>query len=309
MRRTRLLVLILLIVSVIAFGIMRFIEFSRQDYTMPEIRMEQEEITISVNDPEDVILEGVTAYDKKDGNLSDVLVVEYISNFISDNRRIATLAVGDANGNISEAKRTIRYSDYHPPRFSLNGPLIFSVNASNTDILSGISATDLLDGSINEKIRIDIENKSSRSTAAGDYVAEVSVTNSAGDTSKLEVTLSLYDQSELNSMPDINLTEYLVYIKKGESIDPWSYVDSVRMNNTEYTKQDDGALYSANYQTTLSMNPEEVEEDVIHESEMQIANGVDSTIPGVYEVVYRIVNKSESTGTVRLIVVVTDEEA
>ena len=309
MRRTRLLVLILLIVSVIAFGIMRFIEFSRQDYTMPEIRMEKEEITMSVNDPEEVILEGVTAYDKKDGNLSNVLVVEYISNFISDNRRIATLAVGDANGNISEAKRTIRYSDYQPPRFSLDGPLIFSVNASNTDILSGISATDLLDGSINEKIRIDIENKSSRSTSAGDYSAEISVTNSAGDTSKLDVTLSLYDQSELNSMPDINLTKYLIYIKKGESIDPWSYVESVRMNNTEYTKYDDGALYSVNYQTTLSTNPEEAEEAVIHESEMQIANGVDSTTPGVYEVVYRIVNKSEVTGTVRLIVVVTDEEA
>lgn len=309
MRRTRLLCLILLIVSVIAFGAMRFIDFSRQDYSIPEIRMEQEEITISVNDPEEVILEGVTAYDQKDGNISNNLVVEYISNFISDNRRIATIGVVDANNNVSEAKRTLIYNDYQPPRFALERPLIFSVNASNTDILEGISATDMLDGVINEKIRIDIENKSSRSTAAGDYSAEISVTNSAGDKSKLDVTLSLYEQSELNSMPDINLTDYIVYIKKGESIDPWSYVESVRMNNTEYTKYDDGALYSANYQTTLSTNPEEAEESVIHESEMQIANGVDSTLPGVYEVVYRIVNRNAVTGTVRLIVVVTDEEA
>ncbi len=309
MRRTRLLCFILLIISVAAFGVMRFIEFSRQDYSMPEIRMEQEEITISVNDPEEVILEGVTAYDQKDGNISDNLVVEYISNFISNNRRIATLGVVDSNNNVSEAKRTLVYSDYRPPRFAMEEPLIFSVNASNADILEGISAIDMLDGVINEKIRIDIENKSSRSTAAGDYSTEISVTNSAGDTSKLDVTLSLYEQSELNSMPDINLTEYITYIKKGESIDPWSYVDSVRMNNTEFTRYDDGALYSANYQTMLSTNPEEAEESVIHESEMQIANGVDNTVPGVYEVVYRIVSKNAVTGTVRLIVVVTDEEA
>ena len=309
MRRTRLLCLFLLIISVIAFGAMRFIEFSGRDYSMPEIRMEKDEITMSVKDGDDVILDGVTAYDQKDGNISENLVVEYISNFISGNRRIATLAVVDSNNNVVEAKRTIRYSDYHAPRFVMEAPLIFSVNASNADILEGISALDMLDGEINEKIRIDIANRNTRTTAAGDYNTVISVTNSAGDKSSLDVTLSLYEQSDLNAMPNITLTDYIVYIEKGETIDPWSYVESVRMNNTEYTRFDDGVLYSSNYQTMLSTNPEEIEDYVIYQNEMQIADGVDSNTPGVYEVVYRIVNKNAVTGTVRLIVVVTDEEA
>ena len=48
------------------------------------------------------------------------------------------------------------------------------------------------------------------------------------------------------------------------------------MNNAEYTKFDDGVLYSSNYQTMLSTNPEEIEDYVIYQNEMQIADGVDS---------------------------------
>lgn len=261
------------------------------DKNGPKIQIESEEIEMSINDPEEILLEGVTAYDSRDGDVTGTLVVENISNFIETGRRRASLVAFDSDMNITRATRDLVYTDYYSPVFFLTGPLSFDQTSS--DIMKGLSAEDCLDGDITDRISVSY-NEEISSDIVGEYSVTYSVSNSAGDVSRLPVTIEYYGTSESSQRPKFELSDYLIYIRPGESIDPWQYLMSVTINGERFEKSADGQLVSTRD-----------EEEILPESRVEIDNPVKNQA-GVYEIVYQTDDKETGTGKVRLIVVVQE---
>ena len=64
------------------------------------------------------------------------------------------------------------------------------------EILACFKATDVIDGDISEKIKIESIDTSSNSINSGIFPVELSVTNSCGDTVYLESTVTLIEGEE-----------------------------------------------------------------------------------------------------------------
>lgn len=250
---------------------------SGTDRNGPDITMDKDEIEVSITDDKDALLAGVSAKDSKDGDVTDSLVVESISNFIEKGRRKVSIVAFDSDNNITRATRELVYTDYESPKFSLSSPLKFSFSSS--DYTEGLSVTDCMDGDISSRIRIKYEEELKYGTP-GEYKLIYSVSNSAGDAIQLPVTVEFYNEN-MNGRPGVELSEYLVYTKVGQTIDPREYVESVS----------GVGIYTL---------------DEIDFSVIEIENPVDVNTPGVYEVVYRVTDEEENTGVTRLIVIVEE---
>jgi hypothetical protein len=261
--------------------------------------MDSKEITVSCEDSEEMLLQGITAQDARDGDVTENLLIESLSNFTEDGCRIMTVAAFDSSNNAVKASRKVRYSDYRPPEFSLTEALRFPLNSTN--LMGTLTAADVLDGDLTDNIKITSEEYI-ETDEAGTYTITYSVSNSAGDVGKLPVTVEIYDPSEEYLKPQIVLDDYLVYTEVGTSIDPWDYVKSVTMDNTTYVKVKTGVLKDRNAK-------KDQERIVIEEEEMKITDNVNYEKPGVYEVVYRMTDdngQSKETGVTRLIVIVKE---
>ena len=197
-KKLRLMSGILLVISVIIFGIFQYKEKVGKDQSGPVFSVESDTITISVKDDESALMSGITASDAKDGDLTSSIFIEDVSAFTEKKARVVTYGVADSDGHVASARRQLLYSDYTPPRFELSGPLQFPKNSSN--LLSGIK-----------------------------------VTNSVGDASYLPVILEFYDSEVFYSRPQLTLTDYIVYLQKGTVFDAGSYLKSVVIDGKEYT--------------------------------------------------------------------------
>lgn len=296
MRRVRVISIIIFIAVLAAFGGYQITEMKNNDLTGPKITMESETITVLSEADEKELLAGIRAEDKKDGDVTDSLIVEMESNFVEAGRRMITVAAFDSDNHVAKATREVIYSDYQPPTFSLSAPLRFPLDTQ--DVLTNLKAQDVLDGDITGNIKISTEY-ALKTSEAGDYPMVFSVANSAGDVVSLPVTVEIYDQKEENQKPQITLSEYLVYTSAGTPLNAWDYVQEITLDGREYIRQGDGTLQDP--------EPEEYQERIaVSEEEVAVSEDVDYNTPGVYEITYRITNDNEMTGTVRLIVVVSE---
>ena len=255
------------------------------DMTPPEITVGTETIQTSVAAPRSTLLRGVTAADDRDGDVTDSLVVESINALDSSGTVQVTFAAFDQAGNVAKGSRTVRYTDYQAPRFSLNRAMIYDAN-SNFDPLNNITASDSLDGNITHRIRAMSMDDASVA-ALGDHKVEFRVTNSLGDTVRLTlpVTAHASDAYKLG----LELEQYLVYLNRGAVFEAEHYLSDVTYNLVSVLEE--GEL-PAGYS--------------IH-----IEDSVNTNIPGVYPVDYTVTferatnNGTEYiTGFTRLIVVV-----
>ena len=191
----------------------------RTDKTIPQITIEGELIEVSLKATDEELLQGVTAYDEKDKDLTEKIIIESVSGFTEKGVSKVTYAVCDSDNNVSKATRKIRYKGYESPKFKVTGNLCFSLY-ERIDITDKIEAWDSLQGNITYSMITTSENYSV--TEAGAYSIDVTVTNKKGDTST--ITLPLIIEDRPISVPVIELKEYLVYAKKGSSIDFQSYI-------------------------------------------------------------------------------------
>ena len=81
MKKIKIFTVVLFICSTLAFAGVRLYESVMTDHQPPVISGGEEVIQISVADTEDRILEGMTAEDDRDGDVTDSLVVQAISGF------------------------------------------------------------------------------------------------------------------------------------------------------------------------------------------------------------------------------------
>ena len=265
-------VLILFLASSLAFGGCLMRQRTGKDGKGPEISMDNSEISVSIHADEAELLSGVTAYDAKDGDVTDSLAVEHISNFIEKGRRKISIVAFDSDNNVTHAEREMVYNDYTSPVFSLDGPLRFSVNAD--DLTEGLSAEDCLDGTITDRIRLSYQDEIS--STPGLYQVTYSAANRAGDVTSLPVTVELYDPAE-------------------ESGKPQDYLEQVNVDQMTYEKGEDDELHAVS-----------AEDEILGEEKLSIENPVDTGKEGVYEVTYTVTSEEGQTSSIRLIVCVNE---
>ena len=217
MKRMHITIIALLAVSLILLGVAGGVRLLAKDSTLPVIECSQQELRVSTQDGSDALLQGVTAHDDKDGDLTGSIVVEQITGTGTPGTVTVTYAVADSDHHVASCSRTVTYTDYVSPRFSLSAPLIYEVGEV-LQVRDRLGANDMIDGSL----------KVSASTLSTNYVGSfpitMEVTNSLGDTASLTLDLVVRDTSR--NAPEIKLKQYLVYVTQTGDFDPMTYVDS-----------------------------------------------------------------------------------
>lgn len=254
------------------------------DQRAPEITFGAQLPAVSVLEPASAFLQGVTASDNMDGDVTDSLVVESVKLLDSDGTVELTYAAFDAAGNVAKAQKQAKYTDYESPRFSVSKSLAFAQN-TNTDLFNIAKATDMVEGDISHRIRITSLDQSSL-TVPGIHDVELQVSNSLGDTVKLVVPVEVYQAGDYDAT--VELTDYLVYVSAGSEFRAKDYLSAyVRANDRVSMRNGVPSEYS-----------------------LYISGEVDTDTPGVYPVSYRITEFPKNSadkayvGYTKLIVVV-----
>lgn len=298
-------------VSVLLFAISLIRFLVNRDVQAPVISMEQEQISVSVQDSEETWLAGITAWDDKDGDVTASLTVEYITNFVDDGERQVGIAAFDEKGNMAKTVRTIKYTDYEPPHFTLSSPFRFPTGTASSKIIQNLKAVCCLDSNVTRWIQLYNANGSQLNTsAAGLYKVVFSVSNSAGDVEKFQATIEIYDSTEETLAPKLALTDYMVYLDKGAEFDPYSYLNTLVIEGVLYARQEDGSFASVQdleekKKQEESEDGEEVPEVFVRTydtTDVKIDNPVNTNVPGWYEVAYTVRDLGSYEKTARMLV-------
>lgn len=273
------LLLLLVLICCGGFAAYQILWTQAYDRDPPQITMDSDELTLSVSDPESALLQGVTATDPQDGDVTDSLVVESVRGVVAEQEFTVTYAAFDDAGNVAKAQRTVHYSDYVSPKFQLTGALLFR-SGTSPDIFSVLEAEDVVDGDLTDRIKATLTSGNQQISEPGEYTVEFRVTNSLGDTSYFEAPIRVVAAE--GAAAEVKLTEYLVYVTKGDKFQPKEYLDTMKAGSETVAL----GRYNA---------------DVF----IDVDSNVDTDTPGTYWVDYTI-TYGNYTGQSRLIVVVED---
>lgn len=283
MRLLKLFSIVFAAAAAVLFGVTVLLQFLGRDTQGPEIAMNSDRVEISVSAGDESILAGVTAQDSRDGDVTDSLVVESLSNFVSDGERIASIAAFDSDNHVTKTTRTVHYTDYTPPVFALSSPFSFPVG-TETDVITGaLTAADCLDGDITHRIvRANVEGSSLRTDVAGYYPVTFSVSNSAGDIEKFTATVEIYDLQS-DDRPSLTLTESLIYLEAGAEFSAQDYLKALTVDNITYQNYNGRLVRSSSV-----ASGDITSDDVYAWDNVTINNPVDVQTPGWYEVSYTV---------------------
>ena len=284
MRKNGLLIT-LLIICLLLFGAYLFYDRTVSDNIPPEITISEGEqiLQVSVLDDRQMLLQGVSAQDDRDGDVTKWILVESVDQLNDEDQVVVTYAAFDRSGNVSKAQRTVQYTDYAGPRFTLSQPLVFPHNAW-FDVLQVIGAEDAVDGDIDHRVKATLLDESSI-TNEGIHNVRFRVTNSLGDTEELVVGVEVYPAGKYNAT--LTLNRYIVYLPVGAEFSAKSYLDSFMV-----------------YGQTFSL-----EEGLPENIQLQLEGIVNTAEPGVYPVSYTVSREwgsQKNVGFSKLIVIVEE---
>ncbi|MBO6061267.1 MAG: hypothetical protein J6P98_04040 [Clostridia bacterium] len=258
----------------------------RGSNSKPAIICPTSSISVSVESLADnsILLRDVTAMDVEDGDITGSLVVESVSQFVEKDHCIITYAAFDSDNNVSKLTRHLFLTDYIPPRFTISSPLQFGYSSSFNP-LAAVGAYDCIDGDISDRVKMTLADPEDDIAAVGTHAVEYRVTNSLGDVSVLETEIEIYDRTytETRMIPNIRLTDHVVYVDRYGYVDPMEHIAGVTLGGVPYTV----AEYKAG---SIEVDDSEV----------------DYTVPGVYRIHYTCDNRQEYYGSAVLIVFVTE---
>lgn len=258
MRLLRIAITVLFAATLALFGWYWYRDEVRADKTTPVITIDGEMLTVSLHATDEDLLAGVTAYDQKDGDLTDRVFVESISKFSEPGICKVYYAVCDNDNHVASAFRKITYQGYVSPHFYLNRSLCFSqletINAGSV-----IGAMDVLDGDISDNIIITSADY--EYGVLGTYTVKAEVSNSKGD--QISISLPMIVEDRNINAPAVTLSSYLIYLPKGKTIDPLNYfvsaVDSFEadVSSTLFMENDfqqgQTGIFSFHYYVTDSL--------------------------------------------------------
>lgn len=263
MRKTTYFILIVLILASVAalFGY-RAMEEMKMDNRAPEIILEDRIPEVSVLDPREMLLQGVTAVDKKDGDVTDLMVVERVRLLNSSGDIEVNYAAFDRSGNVAKAQRNARYTDYSTPKFTLSRSLALPYGY-NFDLLGIVGATDLVDGDIQHRVRATALDGQTI-TDVGVHEVRFQVSNSLGDTVSYVMPVEVYDAKLYDA--ELTLSEYIVYLSAGEAFEPKTYLDTFVFRGSSVNLQGSLPRYYS----------------------LKTTGQVQTDVPGVYPVEFRV---------------------
>ena len=273
LRTIRLLLIVFFSVALIAAGILFYYNYTHEDVSAPVFQSDSDTMEVSVNATRKDLCAGLRAYDNVDGEITNRIMVQSLSQFVADSTFRVRYIVFDSASNYATCERTVTYTDYVPPKFQLSKPMRFNVGETVT-FMDRISAVDCLDRNISDKILLTESNISN--STPGTYSTAVSVTNSMGDTAVLPLTVLIQNRSP--SAPEIRLSQYLLYLGVGQKYSFRSMIESVKDPLTED-----------------AISPDAVKINI---------SGVDRDTPGVYEVYYYYTGESGETTSAILTVII-----
>ena len=286
MRKIRLAVVGVFILSLIAFIVFNIVNKVTTDSTPPVITSESDTVTVSVAAEESELLAGLTATDDEDGDLTGEIMISSMSNFTEPGKRTVSYVVFDASNNASTLTRNLEYTDYTAPQIKLTQPLRYSLNEmEDASLTENMSVQDCLDGDITQQIRATF-NDGSYIAMAGEYGITVQVSNSAGDTCSVPLTVTVTDPAEESGKYYPMLSDYIVYAPVGGYVDLTSLLIGLENSSTQYLFADANPSAPGGIESVA------------------IGGAVDYNTPGTYTVDYQFTSASGATGTTKLAVVV-----
>jgi hypothetical protein len=173
---------------------------------------------------------------------------------------------------VATATRKVRYVGYESPKFELSEDLCFSIY-ERLNLRDIVTATDCIDGDITDNIVISSENY--ESAIEGVFAIQATVTNRKGDTSIVNVDLFVEDLDL--SAPEIELTDYLIYMKPTKG--------------------------KVDFEKFLVSAEDEKGNDLTDKVQVQTGK-IDTSKPGTYSVHYRVTDKNDVEGHTVLTVIV-----
>ena len=277
MRALKIILCVVTALSILAFGLAIYYTQFYKDTVAPEFDLSSNVVSIGVDDGDEALLQGVSASDNRDGDLTDQIIVDGVSQLTGPNTARVRYYVFDEAENVAIASRTVHYTDYSSPRIAILQPLVYDVGS--TVILRGkVIAHDVIEGNITSSIRLssdDLNNKT-----AGTYHLTIWVMNKMGDVSHVTVPIIVREPDK--DAPVITLTQYLAYLQKGDAFDPEDYF------KTFYS--------SSSVPIAGSFD------------RLTVKGDVDTQTPGTYNVSYSYTNTYGSFTEVYLTVVVQEQE-
>lgn len=218
MRRLRIAILIFALVTTAVFAVYMVYDYRTSDSSAPVINSNSDTIFLSVTAPEEDLLEGLTAYDNLDGDVTSSLVVVSKTKFHAKGVLRVNYAAFDNNNNVGTYSRTVTYTDYHSPHFSVSQPLRFQAGSSNYNYLKNITAYDDLDGDITRKIKVTYGETEAISDEVSLRSINLLVTNSAGDSSILPLNVTFENSATYKTQAPA-LRDYVIYTDAGTKPD------------------------------------------------------------------------------------------
>lgn len=288
MKKLRLAVVLLFVLSVIASGVYTIVSRVTADHNPPTLTCDSDTISVSVQATDEELRAGVKASDKEDGDLTNSIRVASMSRFTDKGKRTIQYVVFDKSNQSATLTRNLEYTDYVSPQIMLTQPLRFDLDDINeAGSTAGMSVTDCLDGDISSKIRVSFDSNA-YIEGTGSYKVTAQVSNSAGDTCSvpLEVTIVDNDSDEERAKYYPMLSQYIVYTKVGQAISPMDYLTGFMRGDTEYTMD----------QLPAGANPAAV----------GVGGSVDYNTPGAYTLEYSYSADGVVTAVTKLVVVVEE---
>lgn len=286
MRRIRLAVVGIFVLSLIAFIVFNIVNRVTTDSTPPVITSESDTVTVSVAAEESELLAGLTATDDEDGDLTGEIMISSMSNFTEPGKRTVSYVVFDASNNASTLTRNLEYTDYTAPQIKLTQPLRYGLNEmEDASLTENMSVQDCLDGDITQQIRATF-NDGSYIAMAGEYGITVQVSNSAGDTCSVPLTVTVTDPAEESGKYYPMLSDYIVYAPVGGYVDLTSLLIGLENSSIQYLFADANPSAPGGIESVA------------------IGGAIDYNTPGTYTVDYQFTSASGATGTTKLAVVV-----
>ncbi len=262
------------ILSFVIYTFSEVVVYFRNDTSKPVIESRENVIKVRCDYSQDEILEGLTAHDKQDGDLTKEIMVGSISRFVEYGQSNVTYAVFDSSKQPATYTRRVIFEDYRSPEVTLANPLVIKTNSS-VDENNLVGATDIFDGDISSRVKITENNVNY--SVAGKYGIKVEFSNSFGDI--VEQELPVHVVTEPETRVDITLKNNVLYLEKGEKLAPEKYVQSV---------------------TSFYGSP-------MDKSGVEINSYVNVNKAGTYEVEYRATDDTGNRGVTYMLVIVTEK--
>lgn len=200
-----------------------------EDRQGPEIRIPDGSVAYAQGDDTEVLLNGVTAADARDGDVSDTLRVVQVTDMSSLNYVVVTYVAKDRSNNITKTDRWINLTDgttSEAPAENLTADLEEQSEDALSQILANVETEETAAAETNE-------------TTAGEEGAQANTEAGNGTSDEAEGTEAQTQESQSESSqttaseelvstgsPIIRITTNELHLEVGESFDYMSYVQS-----------------------------------------------------------------------------------